>query len=70
MIISIKSSIQDAYSVDVTIERHTDDLTASEVLECITEALIASGYHPDSVKDAVIGLADSYEDNDRTPSTT
>ena len=50
----------DYYDLGLTIER-PDDISAVELLETFTRAMIMMSYHPDSVKNAVINLAEEYE---------
>ena len=51
----------DYYDLGLTIE-HPDDISAVELLETFTRAMIMMSYHPDTVKDAVLELAENYED--------
>ena len=46
----------DYYDLGLTIEQ-PDDISASELLEIFTRAMIMMSYHPDSVKNAVLELA-------------
>ena len=50
----------DYYDLGLTIEQ-PDDISADELLETFTRAMIMMSYHPDSVKNAVINLAKEYE---------
>lgn len=50
----------DYYDLGLTIE-HPDDISAVELLETFTRAMIMMSYHPDIVKDAVLNLAEEYE---------
>ena len=50
----------DYYDLGLTIEQ-PDDISASELLEIFTRAMIMMSYRPDSVKDAVLELAEEYE---------
>ena len=50
----------DYYDLGLTIEQ-PDDISASELLEIFTRAMIMMSYHPDTVKNAVLELADEYE---------
>ena len=50
----------DYYDLGLTIEQ-PDDISADELLETFTRAMIMMGYHPDTVKDAVFELAEEYE---------
>lgn len=50
----------DYYDLGLTIEQ-PDDISADELLETFTRAMIMMSYHPDSVKNAVINLAEEYE---------
>ena len=52
----------DYYDLGLTIE-HPDDISASELLETFTRAMIMMSYHPDTVKGAVLNLAEEYEDS-------
>lgn len=36
--------------------------TAYEILETFCRLMLAMGYHPNSVKDAVLSMAEEYED--------
>ena len=51
----------DYYDLGLTIE-HPDDISAVELLETFTRAMIMMSYHPDTVKDAVLELVENYED--------
>ena len=51
----------DYYDLGLTIE-HPDDISAVELLETFTRAMIMMSYHPDIVKDAVLELVENYED--------
>lgn len=53
----------DYYDLGLTIE-HPDDISAVELLETFTRAMIMMSYHPDTVKDAVLELAENYESCD------
>ena len=50
----------DYYDLGLTIEQ-PDDISAGELLETFTRAMIMMSYHPDTVKDAVLNLAEEYE---------
>ena len=50
----------DYYDLGLTIEQ-PDDISADELLETFTRAMIMMSYHPDSVKNSVINLAEEYE---------
>ena len=50
----------DYYDLGLTIEQ-PDDISASELLETFTRAMIMMTYHPEIVKNAVFNLADEYE---------
>ena len=50
----------DYYDLGLTVER-PDDISASELLEVFTRAMVMMSYHPDTVKDVVIELARDYE---------
>lgn len=50
----------DYYDLGLTIEQ-PDDISTDELLEVFTRAMIMMSYHPDSVKNAVINLAEEYE---------
>ena len=50
----------DYYDLGLTIEQ-PDDISADELLELFTRAMIMMSYHPDSVKSAVLNLAEEYE---------
>ena len=50
----------DYYDLGLTIEQ-PDDISASELLEVFTRAMMMMSYHPDSVKSAVLELAEEYE---------
>lgn len=50
----------DYYDLGLTIEQ-PDDISASELLETFTRAMIMMSYHPDTIKNAVLELADEYE---------
>ena len=52
----------DYYDLGLTIEQ-PDDISASELLETFTRAMIMMSYHPDTVKGAVLNLAEEYEDS-------
>ena len=52
----------DYYDLGLTIEQ-PDDISASELLETFTRAMIMMSYHPDIVKDAVLNLAEEYENS-------
>ena len=51
----------DYYDLGLTIEQ-PDDISAGELLEVFTRAMVMMSYHPDIVKDAVLNLAEEYED--------
>ena len=53
----------DYYDLGLTIE-HPDDISAVELLETFTRAMIMMSYHPDTVKDVVLELARDYESCD------
>ena len=50
----------DYYDLGLTIE-HPDDISAGELLETFTRAMVMMSYHPDTVKGAVLDLAEEYE---------
>ena len=50
----------DYYDLGLTIEQ-PDDISADELLEVFTRAMIMMNYYPDSVKNAVLELAKEYE---------
>ena len=50
----------DYYDLGLTIE-HPDDISAGELLETFTRAMVMMSYHPDSVKSAVLNLAEEHE---------
>ena len=50
----------DYYDLGLAIEQ-PDDISAGELLEIFTRAMIMMSYHPDSVKSAVLELAGEYE---------
>ena len=50
----------DYYDLGLTIEQ-PDDISADELLETFTRAMVMMSYHPDIVKDAVLNLAEEYE---------
>lgn len=50
----------DYYDLGLTIEQ-PDDISAGELLEVFTRAMVMMSYHSDSVKNAVINLAEEYE---------
>ena len=50
----------DYYDLGLTIEQ-PDDISASELLETFTRAMIMMSYHPDTVKNTVLELAEEYE---------
>ena len=50
----------DYYDLGLTIEQ-PDDISAGELLEVFTRAMVMMSYHPDTVKDAVLNLAEKYE---------
>lgn len=50
----------DYYELGLTIEQ-PDDISADELLEVFTRAMVMMSYHPDSVKNAVLNLAEEYE---------
>lgn len=50
----------DYYDLGLTIEQ-PDDISAGELLKTFTRAMIMMSYHPDTVKNAVLELADEYE---------
>ena len=50
----------DYYDLGLTIEQ-PDDISAGELLEVFTRTMIMMSYHPDSVRSAVIELAEEYE---------
>ena len=51
----------DHYDLGLTIEQ-PDDISAGKLLEIFTRAMVMLSYHPDSVKGAVLDLAEEYED--------
>lgn len=50
----------DYYELGLTIEQ-PDDISADKLLETFTRAMVMMSYHPDSVKNAVLNLAEEYE---------
>lgn len=50
----------DYYDLGLTIEQ-PDDISAGELLELFTRAMIMMTYPPEIVKNAVLELADEYE---------
>ena len=52
----------DYYDLGLTIEQ-PDDISADELLETFTRAMVMMSYHPDTVKDVVIELARDYENS-------
>lgn len=52
----------DYYDLGLTIEQ-PDDISAGELLEVFTRAMVMMSYHPDTVKDVVIELARDYENS-------
>ena len=50
------------YDRTITIEESRDDLTTHEMLELFKCMLLASEYHPDSIKQTIIEFADEYKD--------
>ena len=52
----------DYYDLGLTIEQ-PDDISTDELLEVFTRAMIMMSYHPDSVKNAVINLAEEYNES-------
>ena len=50
----------DYYELGLTIEQ-PDDISADELLEVFTRAMVMMSYYPDSVKNAVLNLAEEYE---------
>ena len=52
----------DYYDLGLTIEP-PDDISAGELLETFTRAMVMMSYHPDAVKDAVLDLAEEYENS-------
>ena len=50
----------DYYDLGLTIEQ-SDDISAGELLETFTRAIVMMSYHPDTIKDAVLDLAEEYE---------
>lgn len=50
----------DYYDLGLTIEQ-PDDISADELLETFTRAMVMMSYHPDSVRNAVLNLAEEYE---------
>lgn len=52
----------DYYDLGLTIEQ-PDDISASELLELFTRAMIMMTYPPEIVKNAVFNLAEEYEDS-------
>lgn len=50
----------DYYDLGLTIEQ-PDDISADELLETFTRAMVMMGYYPDTVKDVVIELTRDYE---------
>ena len=52
----------DYYDLGLTIEQ-PDDISADELLETFTRAMVMMSYHPDNVKNAVLDLAEEYENS-------
>ena len=52
----------DYYDLGLTIE-HPDDISAGELLDLFTRAMVMMSYHPEIVKDAVLELAEEYENS-------
>ena len=50
----------DYYDLGLTIEQ-PDDISADELLEVFTRAMVMMSYHPNSVKDSILDLAKEYE---------
>lgn len=50
----------DYYDLGLTIEQ-PDDISAGKLLETFTSAMIMMSYHSDTIKDAVLDLAEEYE---------
>ena len=50
----------DYYDLGLTIEQ-PDDISVDELLEVFTRAMIMMSYHPNTVKNAVLELAEEYE---------
>lgn len=50
----------DYYDLGLTIEQ-PDDISADKLLEVFTRAMVMMSYHPDTIKDAVLDLAEEYE---------
>ena len=51
----------DYYDLGLTIEQ-PDDISAGELLETFTRAMIMMSYHPDTVKDSIIDLANNLKE--------
>lgn len=47
----------DYYDLGLTIEQ-PDDISAGDLLELFTKAMVMMSFHPDTVKNAVIELAE------------
>lgn len=52
----------DYYDLGLTIEQ-PDDISAGELLELFTRAMVMMSYHPDTVKNEVLALAEEYENS-------
>lgn len=50
------------YDTKVTVEDR-DDLVCDEMLDLFIAAMGMMGYHPESIKNAILELAESYEDS-------
>ena len=50
----------DYYDLGLTIEQ-PDDISTDELLETFTRAMVMMSYHPNSIKDAILNLAEEYE---------
>ncbi len=52
----------DYYDLGLTIEQ-PDDISADELLETFTRAMVMMSYHPNNIKDAILNLAEEYENS-------
>lgn len=52
------------YDRIITIEEIRNDFTASEMLDLFENLLLAATYHPNSIKQAIVELAEEYKDEE------
>lgn len=52
------------YETTIEWKEEHDDLTTDEMLDIFTRIMLAFGFMPESVKSAVVELANSYKDDD------